>query len=546
MPASTLALSQASYELLEVLEDGTRSENQANTARVRQQGSRATLQADRRGGLIEDLGIQAEAATSLLITDRSSGLTYSDFDVLAGGPASANANLNILADADDASLELGAGDNRLNAARDLVDSEVSATTGSDTVRIGGNANGTFVALGDGNDQFAANRGGTGLDVAMGAGNDNALFIGTLTAGANSQTPFEVQHGQNLVDMGIGDDRATFINGVQGGDPGSSGYEIQLGAGNDTAVFGGKSSSDGFVLNTGTGSDQVVLGELTSNAVIDLGWDDGGQTTASSGDLVVLGTGASLEESGIRSNQSLDTLRLAGTVTDTSLDLGWGSALVEVDGSAQFGFNGDDTVWDLGAGDDSLIFGQLSDLSSGSGSGYINLGSGSDELSLLGTGDAGFSAIEFDLGNDGDSDTVVFGLDSSYSGFTISNFGETDILFIGLGKYGYGYQFLNEDANEWDLDTFQSIGNVIWSQEEDGGSIDQDVMTLAMDNFTPMSGDEGDTYSETTLPDEEETVVDYITTDTLESLSTTESWAAAGDAPMSVDPPTVIFPDDTPA
>ena len=109
---------------------------------------------------------------------------------------------------------------------------------------------------------------------MGEGDDTALFLGTLTAGPNLVTPKEYNDGQNIVDMGAGDDSATFLGGVQGGVAGSTGYEIQLGAGDDIVVFGANSTSDGFLLNTGTGSDTVKLGRTTSNAVIDLGWDNG--------------------------------------------------------------------------------------------------------------------------------------------------------------------------------------------------------------------------------------------------------------------------------
>ena len=122
---------------------------------------------------------------------------------------------------------------------------------------------------------------------------------------------------------------------------------------------------------------------------------------------------------------------------------------------------------------------------------MSLGSGADELNLLG---AGF-AIEFDLGNDGDVDTITFGIDSAYAGITISNFGTNDILFIGAGSYGYGYQFLNDLANELDLYNFQQATNVIWQQDTNGGTTDQTLMTLDADTlFTDATLDDG--YVET--------------------------------------------------
>jgi hypothetical protein len=66
---------------------------------------------------------------------------------------------------------------------------------------------------------------------------------------------------------------------------------------------------------------------------------------------------------------------------------------------------------------------------------------------------------------------------------ISNFGSNDILWIGQGQYGYEYQFLNDFANELDLDDFRFANNVVWSQIDDAGSVDQEVMTLDTEQFT---------------------------------------------------------------
>lgn len=542
MAASTLALGQASYQLLELLDGGTTGKV-SKEASVQQTGSAATLQASRRGGEISNVSINQEQASkvkTINITDRSSNLSYSDVGDI-------NSVINLLASSKSSEFNLGNGSNRFNAANDLVNSEVTSFEGSDTIRIGGNASGSFVSTGDGNDQFTANRASTGLDVVMGEGDDTALFLGTLTAGANSVTPVPINEGLNIVDTGEGNDRATFLGGARGGVPGDTGYELQLGTGNDTAVFGPNSSNDGFVLNTGTGSDNVTLGRNTSNAVLDLGWDNGGagyegnpDLDSVQGDLVILGVGATLAESGIRSGQSQDTLRFAGTVVDTSLDLGWGGSLVEVDGRAGFGTS-DTTVWDLGGGNDTLIFGELSDLSLlGDGAGFISLGTGADELILLGSG-YGFNTIEFDLGNDGDIDIIRFGLDSAYAGFTISNFGRDDILFIGSGSYGYGYQFLNELANEIDLQAFRDGGNVIWSQNDDGSGTGQTLMTLDDENFTAMGGLDGDLYSETVTPEGD--TIAYRDSSTIESLSDQATWSSIAEAPMSETPPSAILPDD---
>jgi len=456
--SATLALGQASYTLLDVLND-----DDAKVASLSKRGSTETLSAVKRGGEISDIGILGDGSTTLNVTDRSSGLFYAENHT---SNSTVDSKINLLAGSFDSTFELGNGDNRLNSARDLTYSEVTAHEGDDTIRIGGSADGTSVSTGAGDDQFTANRGSVGLDVAMGEGDDTALFLGTLTAGLNLVTPFDINYGRNIIDMGAGNDSATFLGGVQGGEPGSTGYEIQLGAGYDTVVFGASSRSDGFVLNTGTGSDMVTLGRTTTNAVIDLGWDSGGdgdhQNTDlfyEQGDLVVLGIGASLADSLIRSGQSEDALLLAGTVTDTTLDLGLGNAEVDVFGAVVFS-DDTDAFWDLGGGNDSLTFREYSDISllGNESYGYFDLGTGADSLSLLGTGFGEWGAIEFDLGDDNDIDTIEFGLDSAYSGLLINNFGDEDILIIGDSEYGY--EDLFEFGVDDDLSTFLAAGNEI--------------------------------------------------------------------------------------
>lgn len=460
--SATLALGQASYTLLDVLND-----DDVKVASLSKRGSTETLSAVKRGGEISDIGILGDGLTTLNVADRSSALFYADNYI---SNSSIDSKINLLAGSSFSTFELGDGDNRFNAARDLTDSEVTAHEGDDTIRIGSSADGSFVSTGAGDDQFTANRASNGLDVVMGEGDDKALFLGTLTAGPSLVTPFyiNINDGQSIVDMGAGDDSVTFLGGVQGGEPGSTGYEIQLGAGYDTVVFGANSRSNGFVLNTGTGSDEVTLGRTTTNAVIDLGWDNGGegylQNTdlySGQGDLMVLGVGATLEDSLIRSGQSNDLLFLAGTVTDSTLDLGWGNADVDVFGAVGFG---DDTeaLWDLGGGNDTLTFREYSDISllGNESYGYIDLGTGADSLSLLGTGFGEWGAIEFDLGDDSDIDTIEFGLDSAYSGLLINNFGDEDILIIGDSEYGY--EDILGFGGDDDLSTFLAAGNEIRS------------------------------------------------------------------------------------
>ena len=496
MPASTLALGQATYELLDALDE----QNPPSPGDLGSQSVVETVRAEQRGGVIEnlDIGVREDFSfgggtglgniRALNIADATQGLTFNDSD-LRNGAQSSNANLNILRQADGADLGLGGGDNRLNAARDLTDSQVQALGGSDTVRVGGRADGSFISLGEGEDQLLVGRSSQDLDVDTGAGDDMALFLGTLRS--SSSTPnaqVQINQGSNVVNLGDGDDLALFRGGIQGtpsSAPGTNGYEIQLGEGDDTAAFGRGSRSDGFVLDTGVGSDIVDLGYTTTNAVLDLGWDNGGNVP-SSGDTVVLGAAASLEDSVIRSGQSQDVVKLAGSVIDTSLDLGWGDSSVDVTGDVLMGSNGSLSTWDLGAGSDTLVFSGTSDISDGGWGGYVELGKGADSLDLLGSG----YGVGFDLGNDNSVDVVRFADDHAYMATTISNFGTNDILWIGQGQYGYQYEFLNEFANEYDLEDFRFANDVIWSQS----SNDTIVMSNPDDNYDMGYGSDGDSIS----------------------------------------------------
>ena len=129
------------------------------------------------------------------------------------------------------------------------------------------------------------------------------------------------------------------------------------------------------------------------------------------------------------------------------------------------FPGADTpeaFWDLGGGNDTLRFREYSDISALGDESYglFYLGTGADSLSLLGTGFGELGAIQFDLGDDSDIDTIEFGLDSAYSGLLIDNFGDEDILIIGDSEYRYEdiFGFGGDD----DLSTFLAAGNEISS------------------------------------------------------------------------------------
>lgn len=509
----TLALSQASYSLLDILDD----EGSA-VASARKSGTTEVLQAVERGGEIAGVSVSVnggfgEGLSSFNVTDRTTGLQFTDSDTGPSPGDTSNAYLNLLGNADQAWIDVGNGDNRVNAARNFENSTFQSGDGSDTFRVGGSADNAEISLGEGNDQLTIGRSSSDLNADLGKGDDTALFLGTLT---NSDS------GLNAISMGAGNDRATFLGGIQGRD--KSPYLISLGEGDDVATFGSRSTTSKTILGTGDGADTVILGRTTDQSLIDLGSD------SQSGDEVILGVGATLESSYITSGNASDTLRLAGSVTNTNINLygDGGQASVAVDGAVAMGDGNSASVWDLGSGDDTLIF---SDLSTIDGDGYISLGAGSDELILNGSGFGGYGALEFDLGSDSDSDTIRFGDSESYAGITISNFGQSDILFIGLGSYGYGYSFINEFANAFDLDNFRNVGNVIWAQDFEADPSQQSIMTLDDTDFT--LNDDGTSSviaGDGTYLTEETTVIS--------DLADEMTWFGAMDAeePQSTNPP----------
>lgn len=563
MAATTLALGQAAYDLLDELDGAVDGEISQELESL---SIRENIRSSVRGAVLDNLSIGADGANfsfnsaevgkgtieSLNILDRSRNFSFIDSDIdttpsttgvdgvdgvfdTSTGLAS-NANINFLASAETAEVALGGGDNFLNASRDFTNSEVQSLDGADTIRIGGSANGSFFSTGAGEDNLSVAGSSEGLNVSMGDGDDEALFLGTLTPGSEStgvSVDTEINDGVNVINMGRGNDTVEFVGGIQGSDAfqvgallgtvdsyNSSGYEVQLGAGDDLAEFGSNSVNSGFALNTGTGQDTVVLGGSTQFAQFDLGY-------GASGDSVVLGAGAELMNSVVQSSNSAgDTLRLAGDVIDTALSLGSGGDAVNVEGVLEFSQG--ESVWDLAGGDDTLVFGEFSTLSTSGfdGEGLISLGTGADELSLEGSA-LTFGDVEFDLGLDADVDIVRFESSTGYSGVVISNFGDNDILFIGEGEYGFGYEFLNEFANAAQIEEFQSAGNVIWANPDattDSLTDDQTPMTLDLTEMNvvntnvdgagtvevAVSTDEGDAYS-------------LITADQQSNLSDAANW-----------------------
>jgi hypothetical protein len=326
MAPSTLALGQASYELLDALV--TTSSNRIGT-------KTETIRAETRGGLIE--GVEAVVAfgnrvgdiSVLNVADQSSGLSIADADVstfttFTGG---LDARINLLSSSEESSIALGQGDNQLFAAKNLLSSSVSAGLGDDTVRIGGSATGTELNLGDGNNSVLISKNSVGVDVNVGGGSDTLLFLGSISAGLTSD---------NIVNTRSGDDILTFTGGVKGGVEGE--YLIQTGAGEDTVIFGYESLNNNFELDTSEGSDFVALGRSTENADISFG-------AGSGSDTLILGMGADITNSDVHSSQTGgDLLYLYGNVVESDFYLSNGGDIVGLFGA------GSGSIFDLGYDD----------------------------------------------------------------------------------------------------------------------------------------------------------------------------------------------------
>ena len=470
MAATTLALGSASYELLDALV--TTSPNSTPGT-----GATATLSAKQRGGTIGgatgaekvDLtvpfGTAAGQASALNVSSVSNGLIVRDNDsALVGGSSGSDATVNFLANASNAQVLLGGGNNRFNASRDFVASALNSGDGNDSIRIGGAANGSLFNTAGGNDSLIVGKTSADVDANLGAGNDSALFLGALIAGSDSTKSWDssVQaHDQfngdynNIVNLGEGNDSASFQGGVTGN------YELQMGGGADTTVFGSRSLNSGFLLDTGSGSDSTVLGFQTNNVEIQLG-------SGPFSDTLVLGLGADLLNSTISSSQSGisqglgDRLLFAGDLMSVGIQLGSGRDSLNLTGTASFA--GPTDSWSLADGNDTVILGASSDVF---GHGLISLGAGADSLFMAGTGDD----FMIDLGSDWSADTIAFAATSpsgefGYTGLTINNFSNGDILLIGndvltysgLASYTSPGYAADQDSSVWS--SFFSAGNRI--------------------------------------------------------------------------------------
>ena len=273
--ASTLALGQAQYDLLEIeppsdgTSEGSGLLNNSGEGVVRLFADESgevsninvgiTFQPQNGSQHIDALNIYGDAR-NLNVRDsvaNTPGGTQSIDEVILEN----DANINFMGNVTDSEVALNGGNDRLNISRDLNYGHVTSDWGNDTVRVGGKAIESNFFLGGNDDLLILGKGGKGIDASLGEGNDTAMVFGRLEEGDAEGyfTELGIDNStgmNNILDMGKGDDKALLLDGVQGS------VEVQLGEGEDTVIFGRGSQSKGFKLGTGTGEDSVVLGQVT--------------------------------------------------------------------------------------------------------------------------------------------------------------------------------------------------------------------------------------------------------------------------------------------
>jgi Ca2+-binding RTX toxin-like protein len=366
---------------------------------------------------------------------------FANIDVIYGTPGNDNITLN--APVINASVDLGAGNDRLTLANGSNSATVANTetiiggTGNDTIYLSTAANNCSIDLGGGSDRLVfgnftntaivANTetitGGSGADsvtltsdltaamqVDLGAG-ANKL---TLAAGGNTDT---ISNVSTLIG-GSGPDAIAFATALVGG-------SVDLGAGNDTLTLA-NSTNSATVSNVetligGSGNDSITLGTAITKASINLGAANNvltlgsfinsatvsnvGTITGGSGnDAITLGTPLTI---GMRIDlgAGANSLALAngvntGTVNDIGTLLGGsGSDTITLGTVAQ------NASIDLGAGNDRLTFGSFTNTATVANVETITGGSGNDTIALTSPLSASMSV---DLGGGNNKLTLANG------------------------------------------------------------------------------------------------------------------------------------------
>jgi len=454
MASATLSLGSAGYDLLEAI--STSADSQLS---VKKSGNAHQIKSTTTDNTIEGLGIITSEALdqedpNLESWERKGGSTaqnsffgkdnvnifanVSDFQAALGSFAD---TLNIFGDVSGSTIELDSSDtvgnfnDILNIQGSLksidgdlnsVYNEIYAGSGNDTIRIAGSAENANIFLGFGNDSLVISGAATNVDVK----GDEASFIN-----GNDYIEFRAAATDVRVQSGGGNDTVIFSKGLDSSSLDltsdstySSDYSlstpltglsaVELGSGNDSLVLGKGTYSDAS-FNTGSGTDTVSIGSGSFTNVkfqLDGNWDTDSlgldNFNLEGGDKLTSAANSSFTDSEFSSDNSLgDTL---------------------VFGSGNI-FN--NTNFYLGDGDDSIVFGSGSIFNDST----ISTGYGADTI-VFGSSSLFNENLTLDLGNDGFSDVVRFGVNNEFpldtTEFRIIGADESDMLFVGAVAYTY--------------------------------------------------------------------------------------------------------------
>lgn len=382
MPASTLALSSANYELLDALGDlgGANGgvfvgENEDSTV-----NSRLYVKGDQ----VNDFNLALGSGNSKVDV----------FAKVSGG--------DVLLGQGNDYLDLREGITGLNESRDIVsdnetfdnsfDSQIDGGAGNDTIRIGGDVVDSRIYLGEGNDSLTVLGSSSNVYVSGDKGNDFVEFRGEINdnvvmqSGSGADTV--IFSGSNLtnsaIELGVDNDLLILSSDIND-------TEINSGDGEDTLRISGQIDST-TIYNSG-GDDLVTLSRDSSfeNSVY--------SSTSGSSDTLILGTGLSLDNSNFYLGDENDYISLGSEWISfgSLISLGDGADTFVANNSVDSFFS--DLSLDLGANDDDVD--RL----------YFDSSDTFDSLVITGVGDEDIlyiGSVEYEYGFNSGNDTITFG------------------------------------------------------------------------------------------------------------------------------------------
>ena len=457
MASATLSLGSAGYDLLEAITSPSDSQLNVKRSGNAHQIRSTTSKDDTIDGLGLTTGLLEQSpdddwlrkdgstATTQKTTLNSSNVNIfanvSNFQAALGNNAD---TLNIFGNVSGSSIELDSSESpglfndilniqgslkSISGGYNSVDNEIYAGGGNDTIRIAGSAENANIFLGSGSDSLVISGAATNVDVK---GDEEGFING------NDYIEFRAAATDVRVQSGGGGDTVIFSKGLDSSNPdlaSDSTYSdsnstpltglsaVELGSGRDSLVLG-KGIYSNATFNTGSDADTVSIGGGDFTNVkfqLDGNWDtnsDGINVPSfAGGDKLTTAANSWFDSTEFSSNNTLGDTLVFGS-----------------------GNNFISTSFYLGQGNDSIVF--------GSGSIFTNYlptdstistGYGADTI-VFGSSSSFYGNLTLDLGNDGFSDVVRFGVNNEFSPdtseFRIIGADESDMLFVGAVAYTY--------------------------------------------------------------------------------------------------------------